>query len=929
MRKLVPWALFVAGAVYMVWGAWQAAYSPSMDYAVVVEMARNMASGSDWPTFFYGQAYMGSLEPAASALLCRLFGTHPFWVCMGSALLGIVALFAVMRIAWRLGGSAGASIALALAICAGPYWLHFEVSPRGGYALASLLCLLAVYLGAIVDFSDKGTGRVRIWPSAAIGLAAGLAFWNFWLALPAFAAAGLMLLHRLRARLFSWRFVIPASMAFIIGSAPWWIFAYRHGLGAFMEDSGQSAPYLYRAVTSVINVVAVRFFGVANTPAAFWRSSYPWPLAAMLLFAAFDAAFVRDRLRWRFLATTAIHTALFFAAYTFTSFGSLKPARYFVHLVPLFSVACGAAIGAAFMKARAEAAGSWKGVLRNPRCLTWPSAAAVVLLAWAILTAPRSIRATNSFMVGLSAKGEKWSAAMKEAAKDPSLHTPAFADFRYFGANWVTDRRLCFVSPFRWRYAPYLDSLEHAEAPALISDSQSFGQFCQATMGTCRTRAVSNLAVTDQMSPPPEMHEVAAEHIAGAFISGGHYVSAALFDDNLGTSAALRGGASHIDITFDQPRTNAGVVAIVTYSERVRGWRAEAVGPSGETLETLASCNPIGGWFWSGPRPFMFGPDARLELRWEPRPLSRIRIVFEKRQASIPEEDLVAYVADMRVLSGDPLPPINIDEVVSAVEKAKGGMAGSRVHAGRWVGLQVGAWPDPALTFGRLGGSLTIPEVCQYTAISADMDSVVVMRGDAADAAGTTLSALGVTHSRVDAGGCSVFTVRRFRRAGDASRLRFYGGRLLRDEAEASTAAGAWSPATFGGKWNICGKSPIPEEITPGQTLNLELLLSAADKRKCAGGKMVQIFVHAVRDGAIVFSGGVGLNTTAAMLPADDPRPIDLSIPLKVPANIAPGRVELMVCMKNPGSRLRMAPSGDGIKTSKRRVIIGSAVCPP
>lgn len=909
----------------MVWAAWQAAFSPSMDYAVVVEMARNIAAGADWPVFFYGQAYMGSLEPAVSGLLCRIFGTHPFWVCMGSALFGIATLFAIMRIANRLGGVAGASIALALAICAGPYWLHFEVSPRGGYALASLLCLLAVYLGAITEFEDQETGRLRIWPSAALGFAAGLAFWNFWLALPAFVAAGLMLLHRLRSRLLTWRFIASASVAFLIGSAPWWIFAFHHGLGAFAEESGHSPPYIYRAVTSVINVVAVRFFGVADTPSAFWRSAFPWPLAAILLFAAFDCMSGRDACRRRFLATTAIHSALFFAAYAFTSFGSLKPARYFVHLVPMFSVACGAAIGAALMNARYGKDGHPS---RDPHRRVLPYVAVAILLAWAIVTAPRSIRATNAFMAGMRAKGEKWSVAMIEAAKDPSLREPAFADFRFFGGNWVTDRRICLVSPFRWRYTPYLAQLEKSEEPALINDSQSFGQFCQATLGTCRTRKVSNLSVTDMMSPPPEMHEIAAGHVATASLSSGHDVSAALLDDNLGTMAILRGGAAYIDIVFDGPQTNAGVVAIVTYSERLRGWHAEAIGSDGNPVETLASCNPIGGWFWSGPRPFMFGPDARLELRWEPRPLSRIRIVFEKRQSSVPEEPLVAYVADLRVLSGDQLPPVDVGKVAKAVAEARGSMAGSRVHAGRWIGRHVGAEPDPSLAFGRNGGSLTIPDVCSYATLGEAADSVVALRGDAADAAENTLSSLGLDYSRVDAGGYAVFTIRRYRKTdGAMPRLRFYGGRLLRDEADKadmpSGAASGCASATFGGKWRIQSKSTPTTEVGAGQTFNLELLLSAADARKCAGGETIQIFAHAVRDGSILFSGGIGLNTAAAMLPADDPRPIKIDIPLTVPAGTTPGPVTLMLCVKKPGGLLRLAPRGNDIKTDRRRVIIG------
>lgn len=932
----LPWLLLAIGAVHLAWSARQAAYSPSMDYGVVVDMARNMAAGSDFPVFFYGQAYMGSLEPALSALLCRLFGTHPFWVCMGSALFGIATLFAAMRMANRIAGAAGASITLALMICGGWNWIHFTVSPRGGYALASLLCLLATYLGAVAEFKDHDTGRIRIGPAAALGFLAGLAFWNFWIALPAFAAAGLALAFRLRAKVLSWRLLLPAFAAFLVGASPWILWAARNSDVLFSATSENIRTIdILGTASDIVNVVALKFFGIRCDAASFWRSPFPWPLVAMAAFTLADAILGGNARRRRLTATTTFYTVLFLATYAFTSFGASNASRYFVHLVPAYSLICGAALGAALARVRTSAQcrainGSGGATCTSPR---WRSsftviAAAIVFLAWAIFTAPRSFRTSNALMSDLRENGEKWAAAMREAARDDSLQEPAFADFRFFGSNWVTDRRLCFVSPLRWRYDPYLLRLEQAKAPAVISDFQAFGEFCRATQAKWRSRAVANLSVDDHIEPPQEMREIDSGDIAGISASNTSDCALPLLDDNLRTMLTLRGRSSFIDIRFRQPCATSGILAIIPCTARFTGWRAELIGKDGSVMKTLAHCNPIGGWFWSGPRPFMFGPDYRLELRWPVQEVSCLRISFEGRKPSVPHPSLVA---DIRVLSDVPLPPMVANEVAAAVENAKLSVPGARVHAGRWLGPRVGAMPDPSLRLGRNGGLLAIPEVCDYATLDTEAGAIAVLRGDAADAAEKTLEESGLHFSRNDAGGCSVFAIRGAEIGGKAHRIRLYGGRLLRDEAEetddetdAEEAVAA--SVTFGDKWRITPTSAPPETILPGQSVEFGFILSADDMRRCLDTQAFVAFLHAVRDDRILFQSVYSVDAVNALTTADDPVPVPMAMQLKVPEDATPGPVTFMLCLKNHGGRLRLAPKGDGIRTDRRRVVLGDTV---
>ena len=97
IADLLAWAVMALGLAARVAGAWAARAVAEPDPAVVALMARHMAALRDFPVFFYGQAYMGSLEPAASALAVALLGSTGFAVNLGPVLFAVLALFFLWR----------------------------------------------------------------------------------------------------------------------------------------------------------------------------------------------------------------------------------------------------------------------------------------------------------------------------------------------------------------------------------------------------------------------------------------------------------------------------------------------------------------------------------------------------------------------------------------------------------------------------------------------------------------------------------------------------------------------------------------------------------------------------------------------------------------------------------------------------------------
>lgn len=896
--------LFAWISARLAYAAWQMAYSPSMDYAVVVEMARNMASGADWPVFFYGQAYMGSLEPAVSALLCALFGPHPFCVCMGTALFAIATLAAMALAARRLGGAAAMPPALLLTAGGGIYWMHFMVSPRGGYSLATLLALAALYLGAVAEFDDAGTGKVRPWRAALAGLVAGLVFWNFWLALPAVAAGALVLLARLRKGVLSRRFLLPAMAAFFVGSAPWWIWM-AHPDPLSLAGGGHLPPLGLAGPREILTTVLPVFFGYRD--ASMWRTPFPWPLVALAAFTALDALTCRGgrpaagepppAARRRFLVATVLFTGLFVVAYSFSSFGASRVARYFVVLIPPWCVATASALAAAVPSPR-----------RRPF--------AVVLFAvCAVFTLAHSVLEADAFLAKMQGDDMAWRDRMRAAADDPALAEPAFADFKLFGANWVTDRRLCLSSPLRWRYRPYLEALERASSPAVVNDFMKFQQFCAATGGEMRTRNVEGLTVACGIKAPPPLREVPSGKILD-MLNCRDEVHGDLIDDNIATVAVLTGGGnSFVDVLFREETECSGARAVVTYSSAAYGWRAEAVGDDG-SLTPLSHLNPFMGWFWSGGRQYAFGPAMSWEIRWKPVKARRLRITFEGSGGDVPDGAYTICLADLRILSAEkaegpakpPLPPPD----------------GRKLFAPRHLANR----PDPALAYGVLGSSLALRSVCDYCGVNPEAGAVLVLEPDAAAAAMETLASCGVRAELLRGGIYDTVSIP-VRGGAATCRLRHYGGRLFRDDPsrEKSLAGRPGRPvAEFGGDWTISSETPIPADVRPGDSLSL--YFSIAPDREMSPFRHDTLFVHAVRGGRIVAQGNATVYGAAAGTPADNPRPGLSNVHIDLPRDLAPGPVEFMMCVKKSNGLFRLRPSveDDGLRIDRRRLVIGSAM---
>ncbi|MFI6128980.1 DUF423 domain-containing protein [Micromonospora sp. NPDC051141] len=208
------------------------------DEATMGLAALHIARGDAFPVWFYGQAYMGTLEAYLAAPLVAVAG--PSVLVLRLPTLALYALFLLLswRLTRRLGGDRWYALLVVAVLALGAdRVVKNQLIAGGGYPelnpAGAALALLTV--GLCVG----GPGaRLPRW--AAWGLVAGVLLWVDPLILPYVATLGALLLAWRRREL-AGRAGAALVGALLLGAAPMVLDSLRHGrnpLGAVLRASG-------------------------------------------------------------------------------------------------------------------------------------------------------------------------------------------------------------------------------------------------------------------------------------------------------------------------------------------------------------------------------------------------------------------------------------------------------------------------------------------------------------------------------------------------------------------------------------------------------------------------------------------------------------------------------------------------------------------
>ncbi len=354
------------------------------DEAVVALMAQHILTG-ERPVFFYGQAYMGSLDAFLIAAAFRLFGVSVFSVrFVQFALYGGVIVTTYQLVRHLVRDESTAQITALLTAIPPPLVSLYTTMTLGGYGETLLLGTCLLLLGQQVTHEAQGSWLH--W--ALLGLVAGLAFWTLPLSVVYLLPVALFVLRQWRWRL-GGRYGL-AVVGFLLGSSPWWGYCLRQA-GACLEaliDAPAGSVITSGWFPAIVHrVFSLLFLGLP----ALWGLRNPWSVEftlsilavpVLVLYLGSIVYTLRARNRGRFLPLAMGVT--FVIVFLATPFGNDGTGRY---LLPLYLLV-------ALM-----AAGLIRALQKQSRFL-----AAVALAYLLVFAVGATLRARTSTPAGMTAQ---------------------------------------------------------------------------------------------------------------------------------------------------------------------------------------------------------------------------------------------------------------------------------------------------------------------------------------------------------------------------------------------------------------------------------------------------------------------------------------------------------------------------------------------
>ncbi len=321
------------------------------DEAIVALMARHILGGSI-PIFFYGQAYMGSLDALFAALAFRLLGESVSAIRYVQIVLYTATVASGVYLAWRVHRSAwvAAAVGLLLAIPAVNVTLYTTVS-LGGYGEALLIGnLLMLAAWACWENPRRPTGFL------AWGFLAGFGMWVFGMVIVFIVPTAVLLVLSLRS--------LPprsagvrlggAAAASLVGLAPWLIWIAGHGVTGAIEElagiaiagagpAGLLAGLAYRGLNLALFGSTV-VMGMRPPWGVEWLAPWLMPVALgfWLAVAGFSIRCLRqpDAARaGRYVLAGVVAVTLL--GFVLTPFGADPSGRYFLPLLVPMAIFAG------------------------------------------------------------------------------------------------------------------------------------------------------------------------------------------------------------------------------------------------------------------------------------------------------------------------------------------------------------------------------------------------------------------------------------------------------------------------------------------------------------------------------------------------------------------------------------------------------------
>ena len=754
MADVLAAVVFLLACGVRIWGAWAGRNLAVVDASVVGLMARHMAALQDFPFFFYGQAYMGSLEPLAGAVMIRLLGPSGFAVSLGPVIFAAAALVFLWRWARDAAGPWGGLAALVAGLFGPAVYFHFQISPRGGYMVALFVDALALWAAARLAARLRAGERIGWGRYFALGLLTGLGMWSNMIVAPALLVAVLLLAHGMRGRIWRHAGGIAAGLAgFVAGFAPWLAYNLRHGW-ASMEMSQTAGHEPVRRTLVTLWGRFLMFQSGEIDPANF---KLPLVLAlAVLALAAVGAGvalvqFRRATLRENYArAAVILFCAAFPFVYAVSGFAKTHTARYWVPLAP--GLALLAALACAVPGSRIRRGAAW-GLL-----------GLLTLVQGGAALRPLSVY-DRHFVADFEAYRQ-----VGEVLDQLGIDT-LLAPVQFYPMNFALNERIAVSDGKQEFYKPILQRVELAEAPAYCSDYKGIGYFLNQLEIACDSRFSGGRGILWNLRRPAvALREISPEAVASLALDDGTDCRTALTDRNLDTRCSpVQTAGQFLDATFEWtfavPQNLQAIRLVFAHGfgdtlfsvpQRIR---IEArTGGEWRTVRTNEIIVPLE---WSGRRVYYPSGLERLEYPLRVENAEAIRVgLLETRMLHGQRRWRLAEAMLFTAGEGTP-PPMDAAAVDALGGRLRQEPPEAVIFAPRWLSNQLrrrGLIAENRLA-GLVGHAFASDLLPRDGTVPADRPAVFVVESPFAPAARATLDRLGVRYAEEISGPWTLLAV--------------------------------------------------------------------------------------------------------------------------------------------------------------------------
>jgi hypothetical protein len=340
-------AIFIGIAVrfdYLLASNWQL----DSDEAIVGLMAKHVADGEPLPVFYYGQHYMGSLEPFLVSLYYRLFGFGIFGLKIVPLIFAVGLIPLAYLIAKELYGKQAGRIAALLMAFPPSALIVWSTKARGGFAEVLFIAALALWL----QLREMKSQDRSLLSQTAIWSLLGFGWWVnnqiIFFLVPFAIVAGLSMLRDMLDGAFKDAIARGGviTLAFAVGGMFFWIYNAANDFITFQTLGGVHSD---TTVESHIQGLFSQALPIIMGGKRLWETTDVFPAATAIVYSLYGIViflYLAANLRASFWGKLLLPLILVSTAtiFTLSSFGHLVEApRYllplYVPLIPMTAIA--------------------------------------------------------------------------------------------------------------------------------------------------------------------------------------------------------------------------------------------------------------------------------------------------------------------------------------------------------------------------------------------------------------------------------------------------------------------------------------------------------------------------------------------------------------------------------------------------------------